>query len=138
MISGFFRGGSPRVTADVSLGQLSVSTRTVEFVVDTGAAVSVLHLSVLADLGVDADVLKTLRTQLNLTLAGSVVHAVAEGTVQFSQDDGARLERRLAWRIALTPPIDDGDVPSVLGMDALAVFRVIVSVPENRVALEFP
>jgi hypothetical protein len=48
------------------------------------------------------------------------------------------LERRLAWRIALTPPIDDGDVPSVLGMDALAVFRVIVSVPENRVALEFP
>jgi hypothetical protein len=68
VISGFFRGGSPRVTADVSLGQLSVSTRTVEFVVDTGAAVSVLHLSVLADLGVDADVLKTLRTQLNLTL----------------------------------------------------------------------
>ena len=138
MIIGFFRGGSPRIVARIRLDALSDRSRDVEFVVDTGAAVSVVQLGVVADLGVAPDDLRWLPTERNETLGGIVIHALTDATLTFARDDETSFERKLSMRVSLAPPVTVDDAPSVLGMNALRVFRVIVSVPESRVALEFP
>ena len=138
MIEGFLRGGSPRVYARLWLPDLSPRSAEVEFVVDTGAAVTVIQLGVLAELGVRADDLRQLPVERNIAMSGIVIHALARGAIEFVSEDDNPLRLRLQMRLALEPPSETGAAPSVLGMNLLSNFRVVVSVPEGLVALESP
>lgn len=135
MIRGFIRGRSPRIIGRVSLPSLSMRTVAVEFLIDTGASVTVLPLAVLVDLGVDSEELRTMPLEQNISGGGTVLHALHRGELEFTLDDGADVGYRVLFRLALEPPPDRVEVPCVLGMDVLENFRLTVSVREGRVEM---
>jgi hypothetical protein len=137
VISGFFRGSSPRVVARIALAGLSERTLDVEFLIDTGAAVTVLQLGVLVDLEADESKLRLLPVEPSFGLGGRVTHAVVRGELTFSREDGTAMTAVVRVRLTLTPSAGP-DAPSVLGMDVLGAFRVVVSEQEGRAALEDP
>ena len=71
-------------------------------------------------------------------MGGIVVHALAHGAIEFVSGDKDPIRLRIQMRLALEPPSETGAAPSVLGMNLLSNFRVVVSVPESLVALESP
>ena len=137
MIRGFFRGGTPRLLVMVRMPSLSDAAREVEFLVDTGAVVSVVRTSVLADLGVSPDAFVAMPRESNIGAGGVVMHAVWPGEFEVRHEDGHLDVQTLGLRVPLLPG-DEDDLPSVLGMNFLDVYRVVVSVPAGLVALEAP
>jgi hypothetical protein len=109
----------------------------VEFVIDTGADITVLQLRVLVDAGADEQSLPGLPLERNYGAGGAVIHAMVGGRLSFTHEDGTEQVYVGTLRSLLEASPGPGAL-SILGMDVLREFRVVVSVQEGRVELQDP
>ena len=135
MIRGYVASSSPFVPVHVSFQSISTRPRELQFLLDTGAAVSVLHPADTTSIGIDpnADLAGVLET--NVGVGGEATFYRLMSRLEFTQHDGTRTEYRFAMRIA-KPTDANATMPSILGMDFIQHFRLTVSVREDWVVLE--
>lgn len=131
MIRGFFVGESPFVRVRVSLPQLSMRDAETDLLIDTGSHVTVFQRNVLESLDVAADAVVALPPSSSRGFGGAAELVAARARLAFIGD-----ERIFSLRAALSTKPNEGDLPSVLGMDFISAFRLTVSMTENLVELQ--
>jgi hypothetical protein len=133
LIQGYFDGETPRIQALVSVPRSGLPALPVEFMLDTGAAFTLIGNAALGSIGAyiaAADYVREISAGAGDRLEVKRVRTLLE----FEQVDAEPLRLTVFVRV---PVIDmPPEVPPVLGMDIISMFRLTVSVPERRVDLE--
>jgi hypothetical protein len=132
LIRGYFLNDSPFVAASVAIPRLTDRSSTVEFLIDTGAQFSVLHRDVLAALNIELQSLADRPTDTAQTYGGPVEYIRVRVNMTFEEQDGHTVTFTVFMRIA---PESDARLPSVLGMDVLSDFDLLMSRRTDRVEL---
>ena len=135
MIRGYVAASSPFVTLQLSFQSINARPRELQFLIDTGAAVTVLHPADATSLGIDPNADLAGVPEVNLGVGGGATFHRLMSRLEFTHDDGTRTHYRFALRIAV-PDAANAVLPSILGMDFIQHFRLTVSVREDRVELE--
>mgnify|MGYP001589979239 CR=1 FL=1 len=138
MIRGYVAVASPFVPLRVSFQR--IQTRfpytDLQFLLDTGAAVSVIHPVDAKSIGLELDEeFSAIPMEINAGIGGGARYLREMSWLEFTQADGALSRYRFALRIAV-PDAANAVLPSILGMDFIQHFRLTVSVREERVELE--
>lgn len=136
MIEGSFRqGNSPHLLAFVELPRIG-SAADVEFLIDTGSAISVLHPFDARAMGVVFDEhFSNEPAEVNLGVGGGGRFFREPAVLALTHADGALARYRIRIRVAVPSPANV-TLPSVLGMDFIEHFRLTVSARERRVELD--
>ena len=138
MIRGYVSAGSPFVPLRVSFERLRTRDPRydLQFLIDTGAAVSVIHPVDATAIAIDFEgSFAGAPVETNLGIGGTARYQREMSSLEFTQADGTWSRYRFALRIAL-PSASNAVLPSILGMDFIQHFRLTVSVREDRVELE--
>ena len=69
-------------------------------------------------------------------VGGLAWYFLDDARLSFAHEDGREVDYMTPIRIAV-PTDENADYPSVLGMDFLYAFRLVVSMPENLVSLDY-
>lgn len=137
MIRGYIEGDSPLIDCVLTLPAVSSGSRLrVTFLVDTGAAVSLLHPRDAVRFGVDlAGVASDPRSEPAMGMGGTARFIRTTALLDFEED--VPRERPLRHPIGIAElAASNAMLPSILGMDFIQHFRLTVSVREARVKLE--
>lgn len=135
MIRGFFVGESPYLRAVVTIPRLNAPSVRVDFVLDTGAAVSIIHRQDANAMGWRSDPTLARRTDRYMGVGGGVEYEREDVVVSVTNADGSHGLYRFVFRVGASEEARM-ELPSVLGMDFISNFRLTVSYRESRVALE--
>ncbi len=122
MIRGYFSRGSPYVTARVT-GLGPGGRRPIEFLLDTGADVTMIAPVDGRKLGVDYGSITDWRSSMR-GVGGVARTAPRTVSLSFREDDGAIRQYRL--EVALMEDAPDSEwIPSLLGQDVLRRWRTV-------------
>lgn len=133
MIRGFIRDEQPFVGAVISLPRASAAVP-VDLLVDTGSHLTVLNRAVFDALGVDPVAqLPAARRVRAVGIGGPEDYLRIRITMSFVTADPP-LRPYPIW--VAVPVAREARYASILGMDVIVDFRLIVSVREDRVELE--
>jgi hypothetical protein len=135
LIRGYVKDKSPFVAARVSVPRLTKRTIEVEFLVDTGSAITVINRSSFDALGIRVEEMPSGVEEQFVAASGAVSYRRVRTDVAFIEDDEGHPPFRFFTRVPVFPAPAFDEPPCVLGMDFLADFRLTVSVREGRVEI---
>ena len=137
MIKGFFVNESPILRLTIAVPRRTASVAHCDALIDTGSTLTVLRRSVLGDLGLDPDRDLADRPRDQGTgVGGTEEYVRVRARLSFPDDaDSAATPLDFFVRVALADDQPRG-LPSLVGMDLLSGYRVVVSAPEGLVSLE--
>jgi hypothetical protein len=118
------------------MAELPGSEAATELLVDTGSQMTILRRDVIERLGVDLDrdFVDRPRDQA-LGLGGRITVVRLRIRLQFPDNDAEAQPYTLFVRASLSRDLDP-NLPSLLGMDVLGSFRLVVSPRDGEVSLE--
>lgn len=135
MIKGTCRPLWPTIRGTLSLPALSESRADVDFLLDTGAAFSIVHPRDIRRLSADVyDDIAGREVVTGRGIGGQASYFEEEAVLSFEHTDGALISYILPVHIAV-PTADNADYPSLLGMDFLMHFRMTMSHREGLLEL---
>ncbi|MDP9236689.1 MAG: retroviral-like aspartic protease family protein [Chloroflexota bacterium] len=107
-----------------------------DWLIDTGSAISVVHSQQARLLGIDyARDSEGARVEVNAGVGGVARHHREMCWLEFAHDDGAIARYTFPVRVAL-PGDDDNPLPAILGMDFISNFHLTVAKREDRLELD--
>lgn len=135
MILGYVAAASPFVPVTVTFQAINARRSELQFLLDTGASVSVLHPMDARSIGIDPSGDLGGVVEVNVGVGGAVPASRVMSWLEFTHVDGTLSRYRFALRIAKANAANE-TLPSILGMDFIRHFRLTLSVREDRVELE--
>ncbi len=136
MIRGQFEADQPILSARIQFRRVRLQPFLLDWLVDTGSAISVVQERQARLLGIDyARDFDGARVEVNAGVGGVARHYRELCWLEFAHEDGAIVRYTFAVRIAL-PGDDDNPLPAILGMDFISNFRLLVARRDDRVELD--
>jgi hypothetical protein len=136
-----FRGqfthyAAPAISVRLSLPDLATIVYDAEFLLDTGAAFSVLHPKDAEGLRLDVRRLFATSTTVGgRGIGGRADYVEVNARLELTHTDGRMIAYLMPLRIA-APTADNADYPSFLGMDFIGHFKLCVALETGTVELE--
>lgn len=121
----------------LSLPRLGPAQVDVTFLVDTGATFTVIHPKDLKAMGLDVmRAFASQPTDHGRGIGGVARYFKDEARLSFEHATGEVVDYLLPVNIAVPTDVN-ADYPSMLGMDFLYAFRLVVSMPERTLTLDY-
>lgn len=136
MIKGFIDGRLPRIAAVVAIPALGGTPVRVRFLLDTGAATSLISPVDSRAMGLNPiQLVDDPRAEFAGGIGGTIRYVAVVALLDFVEDTARLNPYRTPIGIAESTAASEV-LPSILGMDFIQHFRLTVSVREDRVELE--